>query len=80
MSPSIFREKGYRFYFLSNEEDRIHVHVTGEKGEAKFWLEPIVSLAVYHGLTTRNLTEIQKIVEEHKDEIVKAWQRHFSKR
>ncbi|MEI6153086.1 MAG: DUF4160 domain-containing protein [Deltaproteobacteria bacterium] len=41
-------EKGYRFYFLSNEEDRIHIHVTCENGEAKFWLEPIVSLAVYH--------------------------------
>jgi len=36
MSPSIFREKGYRFYFLSNEEERIHIHVTCEDGEAKF--------------------------------------------
>jgi hypothetical protein len=80
MSPSIFREKGYRFYFLSNEEDRIHVHVTGEHGEAKFWVEPLVSLAVYHGFNARKLIEIQKIVEEHKDEITKAWQRHFGKR
>ena len=80
MSPSIFRERGYRFYFLSNEEERIHVHVTGEQGEAKFWLEPIVSLAVYHGLNSRKLSEIQKIVEDHKDEIIKTWQRHFGKR
>ena len=48
MSPTIFRAKGYRFYFLSNEEDRIHVHVANDDGEAKFWLEPIVSLAVYY--------------------------------
>jgi hypothetical protein len=80
MSPSIFREKGYRFYFLSNEEDRIHIHVTSEDGEAKFWLQPIVSLAVYHGFTPRKLSEIQKIVEEHKDEITKAWQKYFGKR
>jgi hypothetical protein len=80
MSPSIFRERGYRFYFLSNEEERIHVHVTGEQGEAKFWIEPIVSLAVYHGFNPRRLTEIQKIVEDRRDEIIKAWQRHFSKR
>ena len=79
MSPSIFREKGYRFYFLSNEEDRIHVHVTSEDGEAKFWLEPIISLAVYHGLSTKKLTEIQLIVEAHKNEIIKAWQKHFGK-
>jgi len=45
MSPSIFREKGYRFYFLSNEEERMHIHATCEDGEAKFWVEPIVSFA-----------------------------------
>ncbi|MCL4476355.1 MAG: DUF4160 domain-containing protein [Nitrospirae bacterium] len=78
--PIIFREKGYRFYFLSNEEDRIHIHVTCEDGEAKFWIEPIISLAISHGLNPRKLSEIQKIVEEHKNEITKAWQRHFGKR
>ncbi len=77
MSPSIFREKGYRFYFLSNEEERTHVHVTCEQGEAKFWMKPIISLAVAYGLKPRKLSEIQKIVEEHADEINKAWQRHF---
>ena len=80
MSPTILRIKGYRFYFLSNEEDRIHIHVTCEDGEAKFWLEPIVSLAVFHGLPSRRLNEIRKIIEEHKNEINKAWQKHFSKR
>jgi hypothetical protein len=80
MSPTVFRIKGYRFYFLSNEERRIHIHVTCEDGEAKFWLEPIVSLAVYHGLNARRLREIQKIIEEHKDEIIEAWQKHFGKR
>lgn len=78
MSPTVFKVKGYRFYFLSNEETRIHVHVTGEKGEAKFWLEPKVSLAVCYGLNKRELKQIQKTIEEHRDEIVKAWQEHFS--
>jgi hypothetical protein len=80
MSPSVFREKGYRFYFLSNEEDRIHIHVTCESGEAKFWLEPIMSLSTYHKLNSKKLGEIQHIVEEHRDEIVEAWRKHFSKR
>jgi len=80
MSPTIFREKGYRFYFLSNEENRIHIHVTCEDGEAKFWIEPIISLALSHELSARKLNEIQKIVEERQNEIIKAWQRHFSNR
>ena len=80
MGPTIFREKGYRFYFLSNEENRIHIHVTCEDGEAKFWLEPIGSLAIFHRLNPRKLNDIQNIVEEHKNEIIEAWQRHFGKR
>lgn len=80
MSPSIFREKGYRFYFLSNEESRIHVHVTCEHGEAKFWIKPVISLAVGYGLNPKRLAEIRTIVEGHKDEIVKAWEKHFGKR
>jgi len=75
----VFRVRGYRFYFLSNEEDRIHIHVTCESGEAKFWLEPIVSLATYHKLNTKKLREVQSIIEEHRDEIIEAWQEHFSK-
>ena len=78
MSPTIFRIKGYRFYFLSNEEKRIHVHVASEDGEAKFWLEPEVSVATHFGLNKHKLIEIKQIIEERKDEINEAWTRHFS--
>jgi hypothetical protein len=80
MSPTIFREKGYRFYFLSNEEKRVHVHVTCADGEAKFWLEPLISLSLYHGLKRAQLSEIQRIIEERKNEIQESWQKHFYKR
>lgn len=78
MSPTILRIKGYRFYFLSNEESRMHVHIICGDGEAKFWLEPIVSLATYHELNSKKLNEIQKLVEEHKNEIIKEWKKYFS--
>ncbi|MBU4305355.1 MAG: DUF4160 domain-containing protein [Candidatus Omnitrophica bacterium] len=80
MSPTIFRKKGYRFYFLSNEENRIHIHVECEDGEAKFWIEPIVALVVYYELKPYQLNEIQRIVEKHKDEIIKKWKEYFGKR
>lgn len=80
MSPTVFRVKGYRFYFLSNEEKRIHIHVECAEGEAKFWVEPIISLETYYKLNSKKLNEIHKIVERHKDEIVKEWQKHFGKR
>ena len=77
MSPTIFRYKNYRFFFFSREEIRMHVHVSCEEGEAKFWLEPVVALAEYHGLSKRQLRELQKITEERHHEVTKAWQKHF---
>lgn len=77
MSPTIFKIKGFRFFFFSREETRKHVHVMGGKGEAKYWLEPTVSLKDYTGLSKVDLNRIQKIVEERKDEIIKAWKKHF---
>ena len=46
MSPTIFRERGFRFFFFSREESRMHVHVQHASDEAKFWLDPAVELAV----------------------------------
>ena len=80
MSPTVFKEKGYRFYFLSNEETRIHVHVTGGSGEVKYWLEPEILLAANYGFNQRELRKIRAIIEERRDEIVKAWHAHFGKR
>ena len=77
MSPTVFRYRNYRFFFFSREEDRIHVHVTCPDGEAKFWLEPIISLYEFHGLSPKILKDLQKIIEGHKDEIIRSWKKHF---
>ncbi|WP_445371792.1 DUF4160 domain-containing protein [Methylomonas sp. HW2-6] len=40
MSPTVFKEAGFRFYFFSREEPRMHVHVQAQNGEAKFLVGP----------------------------------------
>lgn len=77
MSPTVFRYKGYRFLFFSREEERMHIHVQSSDGEAKFWLEPAVTLARNYGLSQKRIREIQKIIEERKNEIQDGWQKHF---
>ena len=77
MSPTVLREKGFRFYFFSLEEKRMHVHVKGPDGDAKFWLEPGIELAMQHGLASHRVNEIRSIVEEHQDEIRSAWREHI---
>ena len=80
MSPTIFRYKNWRFFFFANEEPRMHVHVISPDGEAKFWIEPVVALAMSKNFSKRDLLEIQKTVEKKQDEIKEAWQTFFSKK
>jgi len=77
VSPTVFREGGFRFYFFSREEPRLHVHVHHESGEAKLWLEPEIAVAQSHGLNERRLATVLKLAKEHEDEIRAAWQAHF---
>jgi hypothetical protein len=77
MSPTVFREGGYRFFFFSREEERMHVHVVSQDGEAKFWLEPKIESAVSCRLSTKQMNDISVLIEEHYDELVSAWKRHF---
>ena len=77
MSPTVFVERGYRFFFFSREETRMHVHVVSGDGEAKFWLEPDLQLAKSHGFSRPQVKEIESLIEEHNDELVRAWRQHF---
>lgn len=78
MSPTLFRARGLRFYFFSREEPRLHIHVQGEEGEAKFWLDPAIELAGNWGLSDSKLKSSLRLIREHEDEIRAAWKKHFS--
>jgi hypothetical protein len=77
MAPTILRHGAFRLFFFSREETRIHVHVAHPDGEAKFWLTPSVALATSVSLSEKQIQEASLIVEEHLQEILDAWHRHF---
>ena len=77
MSPTVFKAKGFRFFFFSREEPRMHVHVQGGQGEAKFWVEPEIELAHNYGMREKDLKSAQQLIEERVDEIRNAWHTHF---
>jgi len=54
------------------------VHVVSPKGEVKFWLEPEVNLAKNYRFKANELNEIKKLIKEHYEEIIKAWEEHFN--
>ena len=77
MAPTVFREGSFRFFFFSREESRIHIHVAHTDGEAKFWLEPSIELALNKGLNSKQVSEALSLVQQHREEILNAWQSHF---
>ena len=77
MAPTVFREGSFRFFFFSREESRIHIHVAHTDGEAKFWLEPSIELALNKGLNSKQVNEALLLVQQHREEILNAWKQHF---
>jgi len=55
----------------------MHVHVYCAEGEAKFWLEPEISVANNYGLSKVQIVELTQVVEDKKDDITNAWKKHF---
>jgi diadenosine tetraphosphate (Ap4A) HIT family hydrolase len=78
MSPTVYRKNGYRYFFFSKEEERIHIHIVSGDGEAKFWLKPEIDLAKNYNYSTKQLKEIELVIKKHYDEFISEWKKHFS--
>ena len=79
--PTVFRERGFRFFFYSNEGSPLepaHIHVEKDDQEAKFWLNPMVQLAYNDGYVARTLRELAELVAQRRDQIERAWNEFFA--
>ena len=75
--PTVFREGAFRFFFFSNEgSEPPHVHVESSDGYAKLWLDA-VSFAESHRLNSKAMREIRQIVQQRRQDLLKAWDEHF---
>lgn len=75
--PTVLRHGPYRFFFYASDRDEpVHVHVEREEGVAKFWLDP-VRLQSSGGLSRVDIGRIEKLVSEHQSELMEAWNEYF---
>lgn len=78
--PTIYRVKGYSFFFFSNEGDPqepAHIHVRKGSSTSKFWLEPEVMLANSFELNASELNELEGIIKQKQDVFKEAWYAYF---
>jgi hypothetical protein len=78
VTPTVLRTGPYRFFFFSSDKhEPPHVHVEREAKRAKFWLDPI-ELERNNGFTARELARIAAKVDEHREELLRAWHDFFT--
>lgn len=74
--PTILRIRGFRFHFYSDERgEPPHIHVSTSDGECKFWLDP-VRLARNKGVAPQVAREMERLVFEYHDLLLKAYHEH----
>ena len=75
--PTVLRSGPYRFYFYASDgAEPAHVHVERDDETAKFWLDP-VRLQSSGGCGRRELYQIQRLVEENRDQLLRSWNEFF---
>jgi hypothetical protein len=78
--PVVFRYKGFRFFFYSNEgnpREPVHVHVRADGSEAKLWLDPQVRIAASYGFDASTLRELVGVAQTNRELIEGAWHDYF---
>lgn len=78
VSPTIFYDGPYRFYFYaSDRREPIHVHVGRDDKSAKIWLDSLV-IAFNRQFSQKELRGILRIVARRRAEIEDRWHDFFA--
>jgi len=78
--PIVLRVKQYRFGFYASDIDEPpHVHVKSGRGEAKYWIGPPTELEWNRGLRPHEMNEVERIIADHRDELLERWHDFFNR-
>ncbi|MBA3900689.1 MAG: DUF4160 domain-containing protein [Bacteroidetes bacterium] len=81
--PPVLYIFGWRLFFYSNEgSEPIHIHAESGDMECKFWIlvdEVEIKEAFEFNMTPAAKRQIKKIIYQHFDLIVDAWNAYFKK-
>ena len=76
--PTVLISGSYRFFFYSGHRDEPpHIHVERDNDTVKFWLDP-VRFQRSRGFSRHELNRIQRLVEEHNEELLRSWDEYFN--
>lgn len=76
--PTAMRIGPYRLFFYASDRDEpLHIHIERDDKVAKFWLAP-VRLQRSGGFNRMEISRIHKMIEENSLKIEEAWNEYFN--
>jgi hypothetical protein len=76
--PTVLREGPYRLFFYSDDgNEPPHIHIERDNSTAKFWLEPVMFQRSW-GFGRQELNRIQRLVVEHREDLLRSWNEYFN--
>ena len=76
--PVVLEVRGLRFgFYASDAAEPPHVHVKKDGKQAKYWLEPAVTLEHNSRYRPHELNEIEKLCVQHRDYLLERWHEFF---
>ena len=76
--PTVLRIGPYRFFFYASDNNEpMHIHVSRDENVAKFWILP-TRLTSNVGFPAKELRDVEKLVENNEEEIERKWKEFFS--
>ena len=80
--PTIFRKKGWRIFFYSNEgNEQMHVHAIKGETEVKYWISQKLNMISYANscnLSPMMQRDIEEILIDQLPLIIHTWHNHFN--
>lgn len=78
MMPTVLRIGPYRFFFYSSDwNEPMHIHIEQEHKIAKIWLDP-VRLQDNGGFNRSELNKVLSIIKDNQQDLMEAWNEFFS--
>ncbi|HET7360787.1 MAG TPA: DUF4160 domain-containing protein [Salinimicrobium sp.] len=70
--PTVLQEKGFRFFFYSNEHLPKHIHISGKSGEIKIELETL-ALCYNFNMKKKDIKIAMEIVNRKRFFLLRKW-------
>lgn len=79
--PKILEEQGFRLFFFSSDcEERVHIHIKKGDANGKIWLAPEIEIFYLQGFKKQDVKRLMQLIETNIDYLIQEWHAYCNNR